>query len=108
MSKSRLEMLEEFLRADPSDAFARYGLAMEYANQGRTEEALAAFSQLLAHKPDYTAAYYQAGVLLGRLNRIAESRAMFERGIEAAARAGDWHTKSELEIALHELPAGLS
>lgn len=105
MTKSRLEMLEEFVRTNPEDAFVRYGLAMEYASQGRSDEALAAFHQLLENKPDYTAAYHQAGVLLAKLSRIAEARAMFARGIESATRTGDWHTKNELEIALHELPS---
>ena len=104
MSESRLEMLQEFLRTNPDDAFVRYGLAMEYAKLGRPDEALAAYQQLLQTKPDYVAAYYQAGVLLTRLNRLAEARATFQRGIEVATRLGDWHTKSELETALHELP----
>ncbi len=105
MSKSRLETLEEFVGANPQDAFSRYGLAMEYASQGRADAALAAFEQLLQVKPDYTAAYYQAGKLLAQLKRIEEARRMFQRGIEVANRLGDWHTKSELEIALHALPA---
>lgn len=104
MAKSRLEMLEEFIRTNPDDAFVRYGLAMEYAGLGRHDDALAAFQQLLEAKPDYTAAYYQAGALLARLNRVAEAQAMFVRGIEVATRAGDWHTKGELETALHDLP----
>lgn len=106
MTPSRLEMLEEFARANPGDAFVRYGLAMEYAGLGRHDDALAAFRQLLDTKPDYTAAYYQAGTLLARLNRVDEARAMFARGIEVATRAGDWHAKSELETALHALPTG--
>lgn len=104
MTKSRLERLEEFARTNPNDVFVRYGLAMEYVSQGRSDDALAAFHQLIATKPNYTAAYYHAGVLLARLNRVAEARALFERGIEAATRAADWHTKNELEMALHELP----
>ncbi|MFQ5816408.1 MAG: tetratricopeptide repeat protein [Terriglobia bacterium] len=104
MTKSRLEMLEESARTNPHDAFVRYGLAMEYASQGRSDDAVATFRQLIENKSDYTAAYYQAGVLLARLNHVAEARTMFERGIEAATRTVDWHTKGELEMALHELP----
>jgi len=105
MSKSRLETLQEFVCNNPQDTFSRYGLAMEYVRQGRAAEALAAFEQLLQIRPDYTAAYYQAGSLLARLKRMEEARAMFHRGIEVATRVHDWHTKSELEIALHALPA---
>lgn len=104
MSKSHLERLEEFICTNPQDAFSRYGLAMEYARQGCADEALAAFEQLLQIRPNYTAAYYQAGSLLARLKRVEEARTMFQRGIEVATQVGDWHTKSKLEIALHTLP----
>ena len=104
MAKSRMEMLEEFVREQPADAFAHYGLALEYAKAGRAEDALALFQKLLGFSPDYTAAYYQTGALLGKLGRVDEARAMFQRGIEVAGRNGDFHTKSELEQALHDLP----
>lgn len=105
MEKSRLEMLEEFTRQRPSDAFAHYGLAMEYVNADRPEEALATFNKLLEFKPDYTAAYYQAGVLLGKLNRADKARQMLQRGMEVAAKNGDFHSRSEMEQALHDLSA---
>lgn len=105
MSKSRLEMLEEFVRQKPNDSFTHYGLALEYASAGRHEDALATFQKLLALNADYTAAYYQAGALLGKLGRVDEARSMFQRGIDVAGRNGDLHTKSELEEALHNLPA---
>ncbi len=105
MSKSRLEMLEEFVRQKPEDSFSHYGLALEYTNAGRQEDALTTFQKLLGFNPNYTAAYYQAGVLLGKLGRLGEAKSMFQRGIEVAGRHGDLHTKSELEEALHNLPA---
>lgn len=104
MEKSRLEKLQEFIQQRPTDAFAHYGLAMEYVNNGRAEDALATFNKLLGFKPDYAAAYYQAGVLLGKLNRADEARQMLERGMEVAAKNGDLHTKGEMEEALHNLP----
>ncbi len=103
MAKSRLETLEEFARQNPADSFANYGLAMEYAQAGRSEEALQTFEKLLSVNPDYVAVYYHAGVLLGKRNRTAEARSMFQHGIEAATRAQDSHTRAELEEALHNL-----
>lgn len=105
MEKSRLEMLEEFVAQRPADAFAHYGLAMEYAKVGRADEALATFDKLRGFNPGYTAAYYQAGVLLGKLGRVEEARRLFQQGIDVAARNGDFHTRSELEQALHDLSA---
>ena len=48
-------MLNEILAQNPSDAFARYGLAMEFSKSGEVEEALAEFKKLLDAHPDYTA-----------------------------------------------------
>lgn len=104
MTKSRLEMLEEFSREHANDSFSHYGLAMEYVKAGRSQEALETFHKLLGFNPDYTAAYYHAGVLLGGLGRVEEARQMFQRGMEVASRHSDFHTHSELEQALHDLP----
>lgn len=105
MAKSRAEMLEEFIEQRPNDSFAHYGLAMEYAGAGRSEDALAAFQKLLGLNPDYTAAYHQAGLLLEKLGRMEEARAMLQRGIEVAARTGEAHSRTEMEQALHDLPS---
>ena len=103
MTNSRLEMLEEFANQRPTDSFAHYGLAMEYANAGRKDDALAAFQKLLGFNPNYTAAYYHAGQLLARMGRADEAREMLQRGMEVASRNSDFHTHSELEQALHDL-----
>jgi tetratricopeptide (TPR) repeat protein len=103
MAKSRLEMLEEFVAQRPTDSFSHYGLAMEYMNAGRHEQALTTFHKLLGFNPDYAAAYYHAGVLLGKLERLEEARQMLSRGMEVAARNGDFHTRGEMEEALHNL-----
>jgi len=105
MTKSRLEVLEEFASQRPTDSFACYGLAMEYANAGRPDDALAAFQKLLGFNPNYTAAYYHAGQLLARMGRAGDAREMLQRGMEVASRNGDFHTHSELEQALHDLPS---
>ena len=36
----RVAMLSAILAANPEDAFARYGLAMEYSKAGQIEQAL--------------------------------------------------------------------
>jgi tetratricopeptide (TPR) repeat protein len=103
MAKSRLETLEEFARERPADAFAHYGLAMEYTNAGRVEDALATFQKLIGFNPNYSAGYHQAALLLTRLGRVEEAREMFKRGIEVAGRNGEQHSKTEMEEALHDL-----
>lgn len=96
-------MLTEFLQQNPGDAFARYGLAMEYSNGGQTEEALAEFKKLLELHPDYTNGYFMAAQALESSGRTAEAKKMLENGIEAAKRTGNKHALSEMAGMLEEL-----
>jgi len=102
-SASRLEMLTQFLEQNPGDAFARYGLAMEYSNAGQTEQALAEFNKLLELHPDYTNGYFMAAQALERAGRTAEAKSMLEKGVEAARRTGNKHALSEMTGMLEEL-----
>lgn len=101
--KSRLELLNEMLAQDPNNAFARYGLAQEYANTGRLEDAVVEFQRLIESSPEYTAAYYHGGKTLERLDRGGEARLLYQRGIEACRRTGNAHALSEMQAALDEL-----
>ncbi len=100
---NRLQMLTEFLQQNPGDAFARYGLAMEYSKAGQTEQALAEFKRLLELHPDYTNGYFMAAQALERAGRTAEARQMLEKGIEAARRTGNKHALSEMTGMLEEI-----
>ena len=100
---NRLAMLTEFLEQNPRDAFARYGLAMEYSKLGQTATALEHFSKLLELDPDYTNGYFMAAETLVRAGRTDEARKMLENGIAAAKRTGNQHALSEMAGMLEEL-----
>lgn len=99
----RISALNEVLGRDPNNAFARYGLAMEYANSGKTEQALEEFGKLLAAHPDYAAGYFMAAQTLVKVNRSDEAKTMLENGIAAAQRKGDSHAAGEMQGMLDEL-----
>lgn len=101
----RVSMLKEILERNPQDAFARYGLAMEYSNSDHIEEALREFETLLRDHPEYTAGYFMAAQALTRVNRLAEARQMLVNGIACAQRTGNQHARSEMESMLAELEA---
>lgn len=105
MATNRLEILKQMVGQDPANTFARYGLAMEYANGGQLEQAMAEFRSLVQQDENYAAAYYHGGQILEKLGRVEEARSLYERGIEASTRKGDLHTRSEIEAALSLLPA---
>ncbi len=102
-SKTRRETLEGFVAANPHDAFARYGLAVECARLGDDSAAMTHFQQLLAANPDYVTGYFQFGQLLARLGRIAEAREILAAGVAAAQKAGNTHARDEMQAALANL-----
>ena len=103
MENNRYEILTQMLEKNPSDSFARYGLAMEYARQEEYGKAMDHFRKLWELHPDYAAAYFQAAQVLAKTGETEEARQALTKGIEAASRNGDLHAKSEMEAALDEL-----
>lgn len=99
----RLQQLLDFHRKDPSDAFVRYGIALEYTSQQQYDNALTWFEGLRIEAPDYLPTYYMLGDLYRRLDRPSEARSVYEEGVLVAQRARDMHTLSELRAALDEL-----
>jgi tetratricopeptide (TPR) repeat protein len=99
----RVAMLSEILSQNPNDAFARYGLALEYSNRGDIEHALEEFGKLLSVHPNYTAGYFMAAQTLAKANRGEEARKMLGDGIASAKRTGNSHAQGEMEGMLAEL-----
>ena len=79
----KIAMLTQILEQNPSDAFARYGLAMEHANQGQTEPALTEFDRLLSTHPDYTAGYFMAAQTLVKAGRTDKAKARLDKALPA-------------------------
>ena len=102
-NNERVSTLKQVLAEYPKDAFARYGLAMEYSKAGDVETALSEFRQLLEFHPDYTAGYFMAAQTLARASRTDEARDLLKQGIACAARTGNDHAKSEMQAMLEEL-----
>jgi len=99
----RIAALNEILTESPNDAFARYGLAMEYSNQGDFDRALAEFSILLKGNPDYTPGYFMAAQTLMGAGRKPEAIERLKAGIACAARDGNGHALREMQTMLEEL-----
>ena len=92
----KIAALGEILELDPTNAFARYGLAMEHIAQGRREAGLAEFATLIAHNPDYVPAFQMSAQTLLQLGRVDEAHERLEAGIAAAERTGNPHAAAEM------------
>ena len=99
----KIARLTEILSQNPNDAFARYGLAMEHANQGQTEAALAEFDRLLAAHPDYTAGYFMAAQTLEKAGQTEIAKDRLTQGIASAQRTGNQHALNEMQAMLSDL-----
>jgi predicted Zn-dependent protease len=99
----RVALLTEVLSQNPADAFARYGLAMEYAKAGEVDRALEEFGKLLVSHPDYTAGYFMAAQTLAKAGRPDEAKTMLAEGIASAKKTGNTHAQGEMESMLEEL-----
>lgn len=96
-------VLTEILAQNPGDAFARYGLAMEYAGNGKVEAALEQFGTLLSRHPDYTPGYFMAAQTLAKAGRVQEAKERLTQGIASAERTGNQHARGEMQDMLDEL-----
>jgi Tfp pilus assembly protein PilF len=99
----KIAALTEILTADPTNAFARYGLAMEHATQGNTDQALTEFTTLIQHNPDYVPAYQMSAQTLSKLGRIDEAISRLNEGLAVARRTGNAHAANEMQTLLDDL-----
>ena len=102
---NRIEILKGFLEQDPKDSFSRYALALEYVKSDQTDDARREFEFVRDHDPGYVATYFQLAQLYRNLGMKHDAEKTYRTGITAAAKAGDSHTREELEGALENLLA---
>lgn len=99
----RIQALRDLLAQNPTDSFARYGLAMALAAEGRSDEALAEYTAITGHDPDYVPAHQMSAQLLLKLDRPDEAKDRLQAGLAAAARTGNTHAEAEMQAMLDDL-----
>ncbi len=99
----KIAAFHEILQLDASNAFARYGLAMEHISQNNTDKGLEEFATLIELNPDYVPAYQMSAQTLAKLNRTDEALERLHQGISAANRTGNQHALAEMEGLREEL-----
>ncbi len=99
----KIAALNEILQLDPTNAFARYGLAMEHVSQGNIPAALTEFNTLIGHNPDYVPAYQMSAQTLAKSGQTEAALTRLHEGIAAANRTGNAHAASEMQAMLDDL-----
>jgi predicted Zn-dependent protease len=103
MNLDKVTAFTEILAQDPGNAFARYGLAMEYTQRGQTSLAMEQFDTLQQLHPEYTAGYQMAAQTLMASGNTQQAELRLRAGIESARRTGNQHALAEMEGMLQEL-----
>ena len=99
----RIQKLQEYLLASPGDSFLKHALALEFLKLGENGRSRLLFEEILAADPGYIGSYYHLAKLLESMGETALAINWYEKGMEAAKKAGDQHTYGELRSALEEL-----
>jgi thioredoxin-like negative regulator of GroEL len=104
----KIEALQQILKQDPANAFARYGLAMVHLNQGDSEAALAELARVIERDPDYVPAFHMSARALASHQRPEEAINILLQGIAAARRTGNTHAAAEMQSLLEALAPELT
>lgn len=99
----KIAALTEILAQNPADSFARYGLAMAYAAEGRNDDAVKEFATTTAHNPDYVPAYQMSAQTLLKLGQTQAAKTRLTEGLAACQRTGNTHAASEMQAMLDDL-----
>lgn len=99
----RISRIQEFLKANPADNFLRHALALEYIKLGEDARARELFEAILTGSPDYVGSYYHLAKLLEKMEERDLAISWYEKGMEAARKAGDNHSYNELQAAYEDL-----
>ncbi len=99
----RMEKIKEYLKATPGDNFLQHALALEYIKTGDDATARSLFEEILTRDPGYIGSYYHLAKLFERQEQTALAISWYEKGMEAARKAGDQHALGELRSAYEEL-----
>ncbi|MEI8111240.1 MAG: tetratricopeptide repeat protein [Chitinophagia bacterium] len=98
----RIEKIKQMLETLPNDAFLLHAFALESKKIGNLIAARDTFMRLLENQPDYVGSYYHLAATLQELNQTSEAIEWYEKGMNAAKKAGDTHTFNELRAAYDE------
>ena len=97
---TRREKIEAMLADSPQDPFLNYALALEWEKEDQPEKSLTLFRTLMESDPPYVPAFFMAGQLLVKLDRLEEAATALTRGATNADAQGDDHAAAEMRAFL--------
>jgi tetratricopeptide (TPR) repeat protein len=74
-------IIRKAIQLYPNEARPYYGLGIVLQDQGKLEDAIAAYRQAIALDPKYAPAYYNLGIALGQQGKLEEAIAAYRQAI---------------------------
>ena len=101
----RLDQLTGLHKADPTDPFCTYGIAMEHEKAGRHDEAVNWLKKTIEVDENYCYAFYHMAKIVSDCGDDDEAKRILDNGMQAARASGDEHALSEMQELLEMLGA---
>ena len=100
---NRIAYLENLIKENSQDPFLYFALAKEHEKLEQWSLAKQNYEYLVKVHVDYVGTYYHLGKLYEFLEMNEEALSTYRKGIDIAGRAGDQHSKQELQGAMLNL-----
>jgi hypothetical protein len=100
---TRREKIQALLASEPHDQFLRYGLAIEFENEGLFAESAEVFQSLRKDPEPHVPSFLRGAQLLVRMDEMEAARAVLREGIEIARARGEMHPAGEMAELLMTL-----
>ncbi len=101
--KRKIEQFEKLVAHNAQDVLSRFTLGRAYLEAGRADDAIRVLDELLALKPDYTAAFVLLGEAYEKAGKLARAIKTWTKGIEVAQQKGDLHPRNQMQERLTKL-----
>ena len=100
---TRREKIEALLVDEPEDQFLRYGLAIEFENEGLFDDSAKVFLSLMNDPKPHVPSFLRGAQLFVRMDEIEQARTALRTGIEIARSRGEMHPAGEMAELLMTL-----
>src|SRR5947199_5722396 len=100
MATSRIEIFEQILASDPSNAAVLFGLAKEYEKAGDDAKLIETLERYLAAADDEGNAYGMLARAYERVKQIDKAREAYKRGVDASMAHGHPGMAEEYRMVL--------
>lgn len=100
---TRIDALNDMIKAEPTDPFLHYALALEFEKAEQIHKAITTLENLKTNHTNYLPTYYKLGKLYELLLNNVAANAVYRLGVVIAKKQNETKTLGELNEAILNL-----